>query len=103
MDTGTENRVKVKIFVGFEQKADIKIALNQNSAWKEAKVSKTTDLREILYQDQDYIGVFLTHGMTTMQLLQNVSEKVREELQRFCPEIDLSKLKIQVFPQVFVS
>ena len=93
----------MKIFVGFELKVDLSIALNRNSLWKEAKVSKTTDLREVHYQEKDYIGQFLTHEMVTMKSLQQISATIREELQSFCPENDLSTLKIQIFPQVFVA
>lgn len=103
MDTATKNRVKVKIFVGFELKVDLNIALNKNSRWKEAKVSKTTELREVHYREKDYIGQFLTHELITVKSLQEIAANVLEELQTYCPENDLSKLKIQIFPQVFVA
>lgn len=103
MDTGTANRLQIKIFVGFEFKVDIRISLNKNSKWKEAKVSKTTQLKEVHFQEQEYIGVFLPSEMTTMKILQDISQQVRTELQNYCPENDLSNSKIQVFPQVFVA
>lgn len=103
MDAATKKRVQVKIFVGFELKVDLSITLNKNSLWKEAKVSKTTELSEVRYQDKDYIGQFLSHEMITMKSLQEISAQIREELQSFSPENDLSTLKIQIFPQVFIA
>ena len=103
MDAATKNRVQVKIFVGFKLKVDLNIALNNNPKWKEAKVSKTTDLLEVHYKEKDYIGQFLTHEMVSMKNLQAVAAQIREELESFCPEYNQSALKIQIFPQIFVS
>ena len=103
MDAGTTNRLQIKVFVGFELKVDVSISLNKNSKWKEAKVSKTTNLRVVHYNDQEYIGIFMSHEITTMKMLRETSNKVREELQHFCPENDIAELKVQIFPQVFVS
>lgn len=103
MDAATKNRIQVKIFVGFELKIDISISLNKNSLWKEAEVSKTSELQEVRYQEKNYIGRFLSHEIVTMINLQEITAKVREELQAFCPEKDLSTLKIQIFPQVFIA
>lgn len=103
MDAETKDRVQVKIFVGVELKANVAIFLNKSSRWKEAKVSKTTNLKKTRYQNREYIGIFLSHEASTMKMLQKISKEILEELQHFCPESDLSHLKINIFPQIFVA
>lgn len=103
MDAALSNRVEIKIFIGFELTKGLDIPLNKNHLWKEAKVTQTTNLVEIPYQNKKYLGIFLSHEISTMQNLRENSKRVRDELQHYCGEIDLAQIKIHIFPQVFVA
>lgn len=103
MENAMKSHVKAKIFIGFELKVDLKMALSQNSQWNAAAVSKTTDLRQIHFNEKEYIGVHLEHDMITMKHVRDQAAIVRTELERFCPNYNTVNLKINVFPQVFVA
>ena len=103
MDAATKDRIQINIFVGFALKINYKIALNNNSLWKEASVSKTTSLRQITHEDKSYIGFYIRHEAVTLKDLQNAASQARDEFQKFCIGEDVSKCKAQIFPQVFVS
>lgn len=103
MDKAVKSYVTTKIFIGFELKIDLKIALRQNPEWKAASVSKTTELREIYFQEKEYIGIHLEHKLLTMKQIQEHGSIVRKELELFCPHFNTVNLKINIFPQVFVA
>jgi hypothetical protein len=106
LNTAVENRVLVKIFVGFEISARIRIHLNESDEWKKAAVlggRHPNHIVEIHFNEIDYIGRHLDTKMPTLKYIQAEAVRIRERLKELCPEINVDTLKINIFPQVFVS
>lgn len=106
MDTATKERVKVKIFVGFEISIELRIQLNHSPIWKQVSVVKEDShahLQEVRYQEKDYIGRYLDHSMITFKDVKVHAKTIRDTLQEYCQEYNVDALKINIFPQVFVA
>lgn len=106
MTASTNQRVTVKLFVGYLMTSDIRMYLKQSSSWKQAKILKEPDLRDLLethFQDRDYIGKYISHSSLTISELRTMESSIHQSLLNYCPELSQETLKIYVFPQVFIS
>ncbi len=102
-NTPATNRISIKLFVGYELSTQLKMNLIKDSRWKESSVSQTTFLKKVDYQNKNYIGSYLEFENTTMKNLQKHAKQIKDELQQYCKEIDLTSHKIQIFSQVFIK
>lgn len=106
MNTATESRLMVKLFVGYMLTAEIKMLLNQSNEWKQASLVKNSsreNLVETHFQEKDYIGRYLEYKMLTIKDLKEEASFAKLTLQRYCPDLNVDTLKICIFPQVFVT
>jgi len=106
MNTASKERITVKIFVGFETSIELRMHLNQSSAWKKASFEKGDTLNQILevrFNEKNYIGRYLDSKILTMKDMKALSAEIRGNLQEYCPEINFDMLNINIFPQVFVA
>jgi hypothetical protein len=106
MSISSDQKLTVKLFIGYHLTSDIRMYLKQSIAWKQAKITKESSLRDLLeahFQDKDYIGKYITQEGLTIQELKQIESSVRESLVYYCPELSQETLKIYLFPQIFIS
>lgn len=106
MTTDIQNRVLVKIFIGFVLTPDIRLHLNESQAWKQDAIQSTPEERPLMenhYKDADYIGKFLTSQKNSLPELRRIEIELRRALACYCPGIDVENLPTCVFPQVFIT
>lgn len=101
MSADIEKKVAVKLFIGYEAKAKMRQELGSSQAWKLASLSPDV-LKQVRYQDQDYIGRFLNEETTTLKELKEAARSVRKALQPCCPNCNLDHLTQVVFAQIFL-
>jgi len=93
--------IEKRIFIGYLLSKELKIHLNQNGHWKEAKLSGEFSLKETTWQDKEYIGSFAPAEYPYNQLKEK-EEEVRTQLQIYCPKLNLDKQSIYLFSQLFL-
>lgn len=106
MESAVEDRVKVKLFIGYLITSEIRMHLNQSNNWKQDNIAPerpTEALSEVHYQNKDYIGRFLTQDYLAMPQFKLVDQEMRRVLQSYCPNLNLDSLLTYTFPQIFVS
>jgi hypothetical protein len=95
--------VTVKLFAGFIVTPELRMHLNESSAWKDAQLVHSDALMQTHHQGKDYIGLFLSDNQITLLSLKNIESKLRVSLEKYCPVYDLEKANIQIFPQSFIA
>lgn len=101
-----EKHVKVKLFIGYPMNAELKLLLDQSSQWKQDKITRYRNpesLVETHYQDKDYIGRFFFEEKLTMAQFKQLELDIKTKVQVYCPNFNTDRLKIFIFPQVFVT
>ncbi len=92
--------LQIRIFLGYHQNKELKMYLNQSKRWKEAKVSGLLTLKETLWENDEYIGLFIS-PMSTCALIKEKEQEIKRQLQLYCPKINLDKHASYLFPQLF--
>ena len=92
----------IRIFIGFVLSKGLNMHLHQNPKWEEAKFTKETVFIETNCQEKTYIGRFIPKGLTCDELKKKELE-VREQLQIYCPKLNLDKHSVYLFSQLFIS
>ncbi len=92
----------LKIFLGFLQKSELKLHLQQSLEWQREKSFGEQVLLEITKEEQQYLGVWLESGIS-YENLKKTESKVRSQLQLYCPKIKLDTQPIYLFPQIFIN
>jgi hypothetical protein len=96
------NSLFVKLFIGCLQTSELKMHLNKSKGWKEAKLLQS-DMTEVQQDESLYMGYLLDTSSLSCQELRQLEKKIREQIQFYCPKINTEKLKICLFPQVFLA
>lgn len=101
-----KNQITTRLFVGFLFSKELKIQLSRNIAWKQARIlqqSLENGLRQIHYENNEYIGCYLLGENANMLELKENDIRLRKMLQNYCPEFDIEALQLFIFPQIFVA
>lgn len=80
--------------------------LNTSMPWKEAKILKDFDvfhLVETHFQDENYVGRFLSVNQINLNELRKEELAILEKIREYCPGLKLEKIKVKIFPQRFIS
>jgi hypothetical protein len=96
-----EQLIEIKIFMGYLQNGEIQMHLNQSPSWKEANLFQTGNLKEVHYNHKEYIGHFIPSNLAFDQLKQKERE-LKAALLHDCPNLNLDKYPIYLFPQLFL-
>ncbi|MFI0435204.1 MAG: hypothetical protein ACH350_05690 [Parachlamydiaceae bacterium] len=94
--------IQIRLFMGFLFNKELKIHLNQNSKWREAKLIGECSLIEAISQDKEYLGCFIP-SLIPYDELKKQERDVRDQLQIYCPKLNLDKRSIYLFSQLFIS
>ncbi|KIC74290.1 hypothetical protein DB42_BH00240 [Neochlamydia sp. EPS4] len=97
--------VNLKIFIGCLITSELRMHLNQSLLWKQNKIAPELNsaLREIHFQDKDYIGIYPTTDKISLMALKEIEKEILQLLTTYCPLLPTEKIKILIFSQVFIS
>lgn len=91
--------VHYKLFVGCKLTADLKRELEKNQGWKKAP----KELKEVYHLQQEYLGIYLPETDTSLAEFQAYEKEITSILFPCCTESLRARLKIYLFPQLFIS
>jgi len=94
--------IQAKIFLGYLLKSDLKLHLAQSSEWQRAQSLNENILLEVNHEEKDYLGVWLDSPIS-YELIKKTEDKVRSQLQLYCPKFKLDTLPQYFFSQIFVN
>jgi hypothetical protein len=94
--------MQIKIFLGYHQNQLLKMHLHRSVDWKEGKLLGQLFLAETVYENKDYIGLFIPPLLTYAQLKDKEGE-IKTHLRFYCPKLDLDKETTYLFSQLFIS
>jgi hypothetical protein len=100
------SNLTVKLFVGCLINPEIRRLLKQSSEWKEASIEWQSDpkgIREIRYQDHDYVGKYIEKESAPLPEIKEIEREIKNIIEAYCPDLPQKKLKIVVFPHLFIS
>ncbi|MDP1834846.1 MAG: hypothetical protein Q8K75_02860 [Chlamydiales bacterium] len=103
MDTETTQKITTKLFIGCHLTPDIRMTLNQSSAWKNAKISIDGELKEQRHHGKDYIGLFVHGEHITLPHLREAEGLVRNKLREYSPTHNTDSLPVYLLSIVLVS
>jgi hypothetical protein len=106
MSLVSENKITIRLFAGCLAGADLKLLLDNSPSWKEEQIiegDSTQSLTLLRYEKRDYLGWLLDSSEVSIAEVEEFEKELRVKVAEFCPSYDLSKVKIVIFPQIFVS
>lgn len=98
--------VSAQLFLGCPITSEIRLFLNSSPSWKQIKTlpgENTESLKEIHHEDKDYIGTFLEKTEPNLEDLLTAQKNVFKLLKGYCQELKVENLKLNIFPQIFLS
>lgn len=101
-----EKKVFLKLFAGILITSEVRMHLNSSIKWKEAQILKefnTDYLTEVHFQDENYVGKFLSNNQFHLSELKLEEKAILEKMQEYCPNLKTEKLKVKIFSQQFIS
>lgn len=106
MMTEIESKVIVKLFVGVSVTPELKMHLDSSGAWKLALIGSGDNADELIathFEKREYIGAFTEGDNVTLGELRALTPDIKAKIGKYCPDFNLDRLTITVFPQVFLS
>ena len=92
----------VKIFIGFPFKGELKMHLNKSALWKNSHIGQAPPLTHTQYLDQAYLGLSSPLPCTQKEL--NIKrDELKTHLHLYCPDLNIDRLTVYLFPQFFIS
>jgi len=97
-------QVTAKLFVGFLINSEVKMHLNDSSAWRNAKAIPSDDtLIEVRHQGCDYIGYYLKNTIVMLMELKEHEKKAQNTLKSYCPQLPSQAYRFVTFSQLFIQ
>lgn len=106
MSFSNDQRVTVKMFIGYPVTSEIRMLLRQSTAWKNDKITHDPNSRELVeapFQEQEFIGRYISAELLTLKVLKELEVSVKISLIHYCPDIAQESLNAYVFPQLFIN
>lgn len=94
--------MKAKIFIGYLQNSEIRVQLQQSSAWKYSQDTRDDALIQVTHQAKDYIGLYVSNPIDFENLKIN-EELIKQRMATYCPTLNIEKYQLHLFPQLFIS
>lgn len=94
--------LQVRIFIGYQVNKEIKIHLDQSPHWREEKMLGIANLIETDWKNHHYIGQF-TSSLLSFLEIQEKEKQMKNNLQIYCPKLNVEKHFIYLFPQLFIE
>lgn len=102
----TQGKVTTRLFVGCAVTSELKMYLSQSIKWKHVNILATKnpeDLSIIHHHGKDYIGLYAQHDKITVAELEEIEKIIKQQIQIYCPQIEIQKVNSVVFPQLFIA
>ena len=97
--------IEVRIFIGFQLRHDIKLALERNIQWKNHQLTQQQKsplhIHTEHYQKNEYLGFYVDKDRISLEELADYQKKLEHELTPFLDSIE--RIKLKLFPQIFIS
>lgn len=101
-----DSRISVRLFIGCLATSEIKLLLDKSHRWKEANIMRqggAKNLTLLPHEGKDFLGLFAEESELSLSEIEDLGKLIRREFQDYCPSYDTDKIKIVLFPQVFIS
>lgn len=101
-----KSHIGAKLFVGCLMNGELRMHLNGSELWKQAKLQlkgTETTLTQTHFEQHDYIGIFSAKNPLTVEELRTLETTLRSQLHLYCPKLDVAKIKLNLFTQLFIS
>lgn len=97
--------ISAKLFIGCHLSPDLRIQLNQSLAWKHSRLHTEPGVEpvEIRHEGRDYLGFFLPRERAELLEVRANASPIRDAICRYCQKYPVDRLRLYVFPQLFVS
>jgi hypothetical protein len=96
------NTLQARLFLGYLLQGEIALFLQQLPQANKKKWSLEKPLDNAYYNDKEYLGLFIEQNPTLASLKES-EKKIKQQLQLYCPKLNLDKQKIHLFTQVFLG
>lgn len=103
MENRQEERVTIRLFAGYRVDAPLKYALENSSTWKESQIDPRGELALVTRQGTRYLGTYIYSPTISIDKLKIVEDEIHLKIQCYCPAYDYTKLKLEVFSQLFIQ
>lgn len=95
-----------KIFIGCEITHDLRNSMTKSSTWKQASITWKNQgggLEEIKKGDRSYLGCRSGEQHLSLDEFHHLAKTIKSILLAHCPDVDIEKLKIVLFPEIMVA
>ena len=93
--------IELQLFLGYLQNKEIKYHLLQSTKWKQDQLLHLSTLKEIHWNAQDYIGLSIPSFLSPSQIL-DLEMNIKNQLQVYCPKLNLDRYSPFLFSQLFI-
>lgn len=93
---------KYNFFIGYLISSEIQMHLNQSKQWNEQLSIGIASLKRIPYKKKEYLGLYI-ESPQSLNKLTFLSEKIKSELNLYCPKLNLNNRSLFLFPELFLS
>ena len=94
--------LQIKFFIGALETGELQANLAHSEPWKEACLDPATGISRVPFGDKAYIGYWIEKASIPVPEAKAMEMKLREQLHLYCPKLNVEKLNISLFPQLFV-
>ncbi len=95
--------VDIKLFLGAALNSELRMLLDHSDRWKQRHLQGETSLTTTHYNNKEYIGNYVTATFPSIQYLTRLESDLRVELKILSCSPLSDTIKMQLFPQVFIS
>lgn len=95
--------IKHHLFLGCLRTGELNMHLNQSGLWKDDMLLQKQSLIDGYFQDLHYIGVIHPFATLSFEELKDVEKKVRNQLQVYCPKLEVDKQTFYLFTQTYLT
>ncbi|MFT4553695.1 MAG: hypothetical protein ACI9S8_002336 [Chlamydiales bacterium] len=98
--------ISAQLFLGCPITSEIRLYLNSSPSWKQIQTlpgENVESLKEVHHEEKSYIGTFLKKPQPTLEELKAAQDNIRKLLKGYCKELKVDNLKLNIFPQIFLS
>jgi hypothetical protein len=101
-----KNKISIRIFAACLITSEIRMHLNYSIEWKHSAfdvLSASLCFQEIRLHGKDYFGFYIEYKTYKISELDEIQNKIRDQLKAYCPKLDTETIDICIIPQVFVA
>ena len=99
-----EDRVSIKLFVGFPLTSELRMHLRGSKSWNEAQIQpELLSIVEVQHEQKSFLGRYIETIPLVLKDLRQVEQELKQIVEDFCPKFPSDKLELITFSQVFIT